>query len=164
MHEAKRVYLGAAASVLLPVLSGGCIDTDTAIFVDATIDSPTVNVEEEALGVTLDGDFQLTLHLGARASGTSEVTYSSFALKTASGTVLVESLPASPSIPSPAEVEPGGTDTLVTFTIDTGTDLLPATLKDQLCAEQVIIAGILEDSLATSSTPVESEPFDVGGC
>lgn len=165
MSQAKSGFMGAAASfVAAAFLNAGCIDTDTAIFVDATIDSPSVDVGDEALGVTLSGDFQLTLHLGARASGPSEVTYGSFALKTASGTVLVESLPASPSIPSPADVEPGGTDTLVTFTIDTGTDLLPATLKDQLCAEQVIIAGILDDSLATTSTPVESEPFDVGGC
>lgn len=166
MHEAKRweIWCAAAPVGLASALLVGCIDTDTAVFVDATIDSPGVEVGDEALGVTLSGEFQLTLHLGARASGPSEVSYASFSLKTASGTVVVESLPVSPSLPSPADVEPGGTDTVVTFTIDTGTDLLPAELKEQLCAEQVVIAGIIEDSLATTGTPVESEPFDVNGC
>lgn len=151
------------SAALFALSVAGCIDTDTAVFVDATLDNPSLAVGEETLGASLNGSFDLTLHLGARASGTSTVTVQSFSLATEDGTVIVESLPVS----SPAgaiTVEPGGTDTVVPFTIDTGSDLLDAAVKDQICAGPVVVTGVIDDSLATSATPVESEPFSASGC
>lgn len=145
------------------LLAAGCIDTDTAVFVDASIDAPSVTVGGGGLGVTLAGSFALDLHLGARASGTSQVTYASFSLKAADDTVLVESLPVAPDRPSPVSVEPGS-DVLVTFTIDTGASTLPVDLKDRICAGQVKISGVIEDSLESESSPIESAPFTAGGC
>ncbi len=154
-----------APFIALVALSvAGCIDTDTAVFVDATIDNPSLTVTEETLGAALGGSFELTLHLGARASGPSSVSYQSFSLAKEDGTVIVESLPVSASQPAPVEVEPGGTDSVVTFTIDTGADLLDAAIKDQICAGSVVVMGVIDDSLATSATPVESEPFSPSGC
>ncbi|NUP09402.1 MAG: hypothetical protein HOW73_25395 [Polyangiaceae bacterium] len=163
MSRFKSASLSAAWLALL-VTGAGCIDTDTAVFVDATIDNAEATVEEEALGIHLTGSFQLTLHLGARASGESSVTFGSFSLIDENDTVVVESLPVVSSEPAPFTVEPGGADTAVTFTIDTGVDLLPAEVKDAICAGPVIVSGIIEDSLATTSTPVESEAFSAAGC
>ncbi len=153
----------ALFSAALVALSTGCIDTDTAVFVDATIDNPSLTVTEETLGTALDGSFELTLHLGARASGPSTVTFQSFSLESEDGTVLVESLPVS-SPDQNAGVEPGGTDTVVTFTISTEDGLLESAVKDQICAGSVVVSGVIQDSLATSTTPVESEPFSPSGC
>lgn len=142
-------------------LTAGCIDTDPAVFVEPAIDSPQLVLTSEALGVSLSGSFQLTLHLGARASGESQVSYGAFALLNDAGDVVIESLPVEASAPSPVTVEPGGADTAVSFDIDSGADLLPAELADQLCGGLVTISAVLEDSLATTSTSVESEPFSV---
>jgi|SRR5687767_1567368 hypothetical protein len=153
----KKAFLVVAA--LLGLVPGaGCVDTDPAVFVDATVGGATLTVQGGGLGVTLSGVFALELHLGARASGPSDVTFSSFSLKAADDTVLVESLPVSPDKPSPVAVEPGS-DVAVTFTIDTGADTLPADLKDRICGGQVKIAGVLEDSLESESSPVESPLF-----
>jgi hypothetical protein len=136
----------------------GCIDTDTAVFVDATVGAASVAVGGSGLQITLTGSFALDLHLGARASGASEVTYTSFSLKAADDTVLVESLLVTPDKPSPVAVEPGS-DVVVTFTIDSGPDSIGQDLKDRTCAGQVKIAGVIEDSLESESSPIESEPF-----
>lgn len=156
-----------AAFIALSVAGGGvagCIDTDTAVFVDATIDNPTLAVTPDTLGFYLAGSYELTLHLGARASGPSSVSYQSFSLASEGGTIIIESLPVTPSAEAPVSVEPGGTDTVVSFTIDTGDDPLASALLDQVCAGPLIITGVIDDSLATSATPVESEPFSPSGC
>jgi len=153
-----------AAFVVVPALFAACIDLDAAVFVDATIDVPTITVAEETLGTTIDGSFLLVLHLGARASGPSDVSFSSFSLKTESGTTLIESLPLSASPPSPVVVEPGGTDTVVELTVDPGADLLASDVYAQICAQPVVISGVVDDSLATSATLVDSAPFQALGC
>jgi hypothetical protein len=145
------------------LLAAGCIDTDTAVFVDASVEAPSLTVGGGGLGVTLQGSFILDLHLGARASGTSQVTYSSFSLKAADDTVLVESLPVTPDKASPVSVEPGST-VAVSFTIDTGSSTLPVDLKDRICAGQVKVSGVVEDSLESESSPVESAAFAPSGC
>lgn len=156
MHKRILVALG--------LLGAGCIDTDTAVFVDATLGTASVTVGGGGLGVTLNGSFALELHLGARASGTSEVTYTSFSLKSAADdAVLVESLPVAPDKPSPVSVDPGS-DVVVTFTIDTGASTLPTDLRDRICAGQVRISGVIEDSLESESSPIESAAFTASGC
>lgn len=146
-------------------LFAACIDTDTAVFVDPSIEAPELAVQASALGASMSGSFDLVLHLGARASGPAEVTYSSFSLKTADGaSVIVESLPVTASVPSPVAVDPGGDDVIVSFTIDTGADLIPQEQLDAICAGQVLVAAVLDDSLATSSTAAQSAPFTASGC
>ena len=146
------------------VLLAGCIDTDAAVFVDATIGAPALTVVPQGgLGFGLQGSYALELHLGARASGTSQVTYTSFSLKGSDGSVVVESLPVAVDKPSPVSVDPGG-DVLVTFTIDTGAATLDPAVKDQICAGQVRIVGVIEDSLESESSPIESSPFSASGC
>ncbi len=153
----KAILVGA-------ILAAGCIDTDPAVFVDASLASPSLAVAGGGLGVTLSGSFRLDLHLGKRASGPSDVTFTSFSLKTADeSAVLVESLPVVPTQASPVEVAPGS-DVTVTFAIDSGADTLPASVKDQICAGQVRISGVIEDSLESQSSPVLSEPFTPTGC
>lgn len=153
-----------ALPLVLATTGVACFDTDPAVFVDATIDAPQLVVGEEVLGISLSGSYLLVLHLGARASGESEVSYGTFSLVAEDGTVMIETLPVTPSAASPVVVDPGGADTAVTFEISTGPDLLPSTIKDQLCAGPVAVSGVVEDSLATTSTPVQSEPFVVLGC
>jgi len=152
---------GSLIAIALSV--AGCIDTDTAVFVDATIDNATLSAEQLPLGTALSGSFELTLHLGARASGPSEVGYLSFSIKSEAGDVIVDNLPVEASQPAPVTVDPGGSDSVVTFTLDTGAEL-GTEVFDQICAGPIIISGVIEDSLATSSTPVESEPFSPSGC
>jgi hypothetical protein len=53
---------------------------------------------------------------------------------------------------------------VVTFTIDTGSSTLPTDVRDRICAGQVKISGVIEDSLESESSPVESEPFSAAGC
>ena len=153
----RHAFLAVAAACLL----AGCIDTDPAVFVEPAIDSPELVLTQEALGVALAGSFQLTLHLGARASGESQVSYASFTLVDDAGDVVIDNLPGTASAPSPVTVEPGGADTTGMFDIDSGPDLLPLELAAQLCGGLVTISAVLEDSLATTSTSVESEPFAV---
>lgn len=154
----------AATVVALVIGTAGCIDTDPAVFVDATIDDPAVEIEASALGVSMTGQFQVRLHLGARASGQSEVTFETFNLLNETGDVIVESLPLTSDAAGAVTVEPGGADTVVQFTLNTGANVLPAEVADAICAGEVSIAGVVNDSLSTTATPVESEPFLVDGC
>ncbi|NUO49447.1 MAG: hypothetical protein HOV80_11380 [Polyangiaceae bacterium] len=154
----NKPFLVALALIASTGPGLGCIDTDTAVFVDATLGAPTLSVTGSGLGASLGGSFALELHLGARASGPSDVTFTSFSLKAADDTVLVESLPVAPDKPSPVEVQPGS-DVAVTFTIDTGSDVIASDVKDRICAGQVKISGVIDDSLESGSSPIESEPF-----
>lgn len=163
-NDGMSSRLVLACFALPSALLCGCVDLDTAVFVDATIDQPTITVAQEALGTAIEGSFLLTLHLGARASGESEVSYSSFSLKTEDGTTVIESLPVSAAPASPVAVEPGGTDTVVQLTVDPGAMLLPADVHAQICAQPVLISAVIDDSLATSATLVDSEPFLAFGC
>ncbi len=158
------VRLAALAWLAATALAVGCVNTDTAVFVDAGIDAPVVNVNQGALGTSVTGSFTVTLHLGARASGPSEVTFGAFAIETADRTaVVVDSLPVTASTSSPVAVDPDS-DVEVDFTIDTGTDPLPQAVVDGLCAGQLVISGVVEDSLATKSTPIVSDAFLPLGC
>lgn len=147
----------APVLVLLPLLSS--CNTDAAVFVDPDVEEPAVTVTKAALGTSLTGTFTLTLHLSARASGPSNVTVGAFSLKKTDGTtVLVDNLPYAADTPNPVAVAEDSTTT-VKITIDSGSKLLDAAVHDALCAGDVILAGVIEDSLLTTSTPVESDPF-----
>lgn len=162
--KAKRLIGTTLAIAGLLTFAGAGCDTDPTIFVDPAIEDPELTVTGNVLGVALDGSFDLTLHLGSRASGESQVTLTSFTLETQDRTVLIESLPIKAVPSGPVTVEPGGDDVVIAVSIDTGADLLPSELLDQICAGQIVIAGVIDDSLATSATPVVSQPFTAAGC
>ena len=146
-------------------LLAGCIDTDAAIFVDPSIESASVSVTDGPLGAALSGGFDVVLHLGARASGASETVFISFAIKSSDESeVIVESLPVTTNTGLPVTVEAGGDDVVVSFDIDQEGDVIDSDLVDALCAGTVVVSVVIDDSLATTSTPVVSEPFEVSGC
>ncbi len=152
---------------LLPALAllTGCIDTDAAIFVDPSIESASVSVTDGPLGAALSGGFDVVLHLGARASGPSETSFVSFAIKSSDESeVIVEGLPVKTSTALPVTVEAGGDDVVVSFDIDQEGDVIDSGLVGALCAGAVVVSVVIDDSLATTSTPVVSEPFAVTGC
>ena len=167
MNSALRrnvLRLAALCVASAAALASGCINTDTAIFVDADIDSPSLGVAQGPLGSSLSGAFSLSLHLGARAAGPSDVTLGTFNIETADrSSVIIDSLPVTADQASPITVEPD-TTVDVAFVIDTGSDPLPKSTIDQICAGNIVISGVVDDSLAASSTPVVSDAFSALGC
>jgi hypothetical protein len=156
--QSSRSRAARAVAIAALAASAGC-NFDTAVFVDPEIETPAVTVGKEALGTSLKGSFTLTLHLGARASGPSQVTLGAFSLKSADQTTAyVENLPIQAS-PAGSIGVAEDSDQTVQITIDTGTGLLPASAHDAICAGQVVVTGVIEDSLATSPTTVASNPF-----
>src|SRR5262249_60696592 len=69
-----RSFIFLASGLLLSALSTACVNTDAAVFVEPHVANPAATVTGGALGVSLTGSFDLTLHLGPRASGASMVT------------------------------------------------------------------------------------------
>lgn len=155
------LLLPAAASLLL-----GCINTDTAVFVDPTIEDPGFTVMSSVLGTGItNGAFDLSLHLGARASGTSMVSLGQFSILDATmKTTIVGALDLASSTHFPVTVEQNST-VVADFTFDTGTSLLNMSMGTELCAsEGVVIGGSIQDSLMDTQTPVYSDVFHPSGC
>jgi hypothetical protein len=142
---------------------GTACNLDPAVFVEPAIESPRLALTGGVLGSSLTGEFTLTLHLGARASGPSEVAFGAFSLVDANGEVVLDGLPVAPSRPSPIAVEPDS-DELVVFTIDSGDEPIDDALATAICAGEIAIRGTLEDSLESGSSPVESDLFAATGC
>lgn len=160
LNLAAPSILAVAVSLGALFVSGsaGC-NLDPAVFVDPDIEEPSFAASKVALGTTISGSFRLTLHLSVRASGPSQVTVGSFQLKKSDGTtVLVDNLPITADKPNPVNVDEDSTTT-VQLTVSSGTKVLDASVRDAVCAGDVVIAGVIEDSLLTTSTPVVSDPF-----
>jgi hypothetical protein len=144
-------------------LLAGCPNTDTAVFVDPTIGTPTLDVGGSVLVTSIKGSFPLDLHLGARASGPSQVSIGQFEIQDAKKTgAIVTPLPLdSGSTQFPVTVEPDS-DVNVTLTFDEETKQETVT---KLCDPAgVIITGTIEDSLQDTATPVESAVVHPTGC
>lgn len=157
-HRLKLAATSALALASSLLSLSGC-NLDPAVFVDPDIEEPSFSAAKVALGTTISGSFKLTLHLSVRASGPSQVTVGAFQLKKTDGTtVLVDNLPITADMASPVNVDEDSTTT-VQITISSGSKVLDASVRDAVCGGDVIIAGVIEDSLLTTSTPVESEPF-----
>ena len=157
-----------SASLALLVLTSaaiGCPNTDAAVFVDAHVEAPALQVESLALGTRVSGSFDLTLHLGARASDTSEVSVESFAvLGAAQTTEILAPLQATTTTTFPVSVEQDSDET-VHFTFDTGNTLLPADDKAAICgAGGLRIKAVIQDSLQGGAVPVISDVFQPSGC
>lgn len=136
-------------------LLAGCPNTDAAVFVDPTIGTPTIEAGSSVLVSSIKGSFPLNLHLGARASGPSQVSIGQFEIQDAKKTgAIVTPLPVdSGSTQFPVTVEPDS-DVAVTLSFDMEAK---ADVVMKLCDPAgVIITGTIEDSLQDTATPVES--------
>jgi hypothetical protein len=149
----------------------GCPNTDAAVFVDASVTSPSLTlgkIPPLVSGIT-SGGFTLDLHLGARASGPSTSTLDAFSVMDSSHTnTLVPSLAVMASgggyATGSTVVEPNS-DNITSFTIPMK-QLMPSDLTALCTAGDVVIAGGVTDSLmgGTTPTPAYSPPFKPTGC
>ncbi len=149
----------------LPLFLASCVNTDAAVFVEPSIEKPTAAVAGSALGVTISGNFNLKLHLGARASGPSEVSLGAFGILDAKQSAEITSIQLGASaIQFPDTVEPD-VDALATFPFDLGSKTLPVDTRAKLCDPAgVIIRGTIQDSLLGGSTPFFSPIVHPTGC
>lgn len=167
MFDLRRSSSPAAALglVALTSMSAACIDTDAAVFVEPTIAAPSAQVTSGLLGVSLTGSFELSLHLGPRASDASRVTLEAFSIQSADETVtILDPLPLAETTERSLTVQPDSTKTMV-LSFDTGTSLLEADVRAELCAPGgVRVKGVIDDALKGGPTPVVSAPFTPAGC
>jgi len=165
------IYPGAVRA-LLP-LSGlllfgpslACVNTDAAVFVDPTLTQAEATVSGGTLGTSVKGSFQLSLHLGPRATGPSQVNPGTFSILDAEqkGSI-VSPLPVVSTTTFPVTVELDS-DVDVAFTFDTGAKPLPADVMPKLCDPAgVVLGGAIEDSLQNHATPFASAVFHPSGC
>jgi hypothetical protein len=153
----KAISVAAAVGGLA---ASGCIDTDAAVFVDATLSAPSATVTSNTLGTSVAGSFALQLHLGPRASGPGTVSAEAFAITNADQSVEIIPLEPAADRALPVTVEPDS-DVGITFNFNTGADLLPAAKRDELCAAGGLrIKAVLRDSLqGGGATPAVSDVF-----
>jgi hypothetical protein len=146
-------------------LSSACVNTDAAVFVEPTVNKPEATVSTSALGVGLKGSFQLSLHLGPRATGSSQVTPESFTILDAGKKAsIVSALPASTEVALPVAVELDS-DVDIPFTFDTGAKPLESGTKAKLCdAAGIVLGGAIKDSLQDHATLFASAVFHPQGC
>lgn len=152
-----------ALLLLAAPLLAGCPNTDAAVFVDPSIESPVVAVTSSVLNTGVAGSFTLKLHLGARASGPSQVNIGQFSIMDASmKTALV----------TPLALDAGSTQLPVTVAQDSDVtvalgfdDLFEKDLAGALCDPAgIVVSGTIEDSLQNTATPVDSAIFHPTGC
>jgi hypothetical protein len=160
----RRILLLCATALLG---STGCgINTDPTIFVDAKVETPTVNVSQKALGTSVTGGFTLSLHLGARAVGPAQVNVQSFQLLSEDQkTVEADSLPLKATGRTlPITIDPD-TDLSVPIEIDLGSELLSKDVGTKLCSFGTArYSGSITDSLRGGTVPVLTDPVPVKGC
>ncbi len=161
-----RIHPLLAPIFALPVALAGCINTDAAVFVEPTIESPAATVKGGALGVTIEGNFTLKLHLGPRASGPSTVKLGAFSILDAKQSAAITSVQiGTTSTQFPATVDLDS-DVTASLPFDLGSKTLPEDPdKARLCDPAgVVIGGTIEDSLLGGSTPFFSSIIHPSGC
>jgi hypothetical protein len=160
-----RMTSALGAALLAMAGATGC-NPDTAVFVEASIDSVTLAAEQSSLSTGVAGNFILSLHLGPRASDASEVDLGLFSITDASrSTTIVPTLgfTAAPSFPVTVDVD---STVDMTITLPAEDNLVEADALTALCAaEGVVVVGAIEDSLAGGGTvDVASDPTTLSGC
>ncbi len=161
--------LQARASSLLAALlalgMAGCINTDAAVFVEASIVDPVVTLQGSPAAMGISGSYTVKLHLGPRASGPSEVGLGAFTIMNASRDktlIDVLKLVAKPSFPVSVAVD---SDTLVSVSMSAEDNIQLVETTDALCqAGDIVISGALDDGLLAATINPVSEPFAPGGC
>lgn len=161
-----RTHASLAVLLASSSLCVGCLsENEEVVFVAPTITAPAAAIAGGALGVSVTGSFSMTLALGPRASGASQVQVGAFAITDANNQAsIVPSLSLTPSVSLPVTVEPDS-EVTVDFTFDLGNKTVPTETQTALCtAAGVRIAGTIVDSLEDAPTPVASATFKPTGC
>jgi hypothetical protein len=152
-------------AVACALCSTGCPNTDAAVFVEPTIEDANANLQVSALSAAIGGTFNLRLHLGPRATDTSEVDLQQFSVTSADRVqTILAPLQAvtTPRFPVPVGVD---SDVVVAVAFDPTDNLLDTSAVAPLCDPAGIdITGTLDDSLRGASVPVASPPFPVQRC
>ena len=162
----KWMRVGWAGIVALGAVGGsGCIDSDTAVFVDGSIDNAGAAVQSSALSAGLGGQFVLNFHLGARASGDSEVSLRSVMLENADRSqTLAPSLKVA-SAPAFPVVVPQGGDAQVQISYAADDNLFETSALGALCDPAGIVVSItFDDALLGATAVTTSQPFVVQNC
>jgi hypothetical protein len=143
----------------------GCIDTDAAVFVEASIESASVAVSSNGFAAGVDGALSLRLHLGPRASGSSEVDDRGFSiLRTGGTTTLVPSLGYVADPPFPVTVAVDST-LLIAVTFAKEDNAFDPTAVAELCDPAgLVLRGVLDDALRGGAISADSEPVTPTGC
>jgi hypothetical protein len=139
----------------------GC--PDTAVFVDASIENGNLAMTQSTLSTGVSGSFDLRLHLGDRASGSSQVDLLGFSIVNGAAE-LVDPVGATtdPAFPVNVAVD---SDVVVRFTLAADDNLVENTMVDALCAAPgAVIRGAVNDALRDGSVDVSSMPIPVSGC
>lgn len=152
--------------VALAALLSGCINTDEAIFVDASLRDANGTIETSSLSTGFSGSFAIDLHLGLRASGPSEVQLGGFSVQNADRTTTIVQVLKTTSQPTfPVLVSPSDDDVTIQVAFGSEDNLLDNTSQEDLCApEGVVIVAALQGSLRGSTISPVSAPFPVSGC
>lgn len=156
----RRFGLALAAALVL----SGCGNKDI-VSLSAHIQNADLSVTQAPLGTTLSGSFVLSLALGNRASGSTQVSLESFSiLSSANQSTLIAPLKVTPQGAAfPLTVGVGDTKN-VKFQLDTA-DTLPAGKQAALCAGPVLIVGTVTDTLGGGkSIDLSSSPVTISGC
>ena len=161
----RPVVLSSVFAATVSCAGLGCINTDAAVFVEAELTKPQIEVLESSLAVGLEGQATLTLHLGPRASGPSEVSLLGISLLAENAqSVLVESI-AVRSEPSFPITLPLDSDRSAVLHIDGPDNSLSTNVKTTLCgASAVMLQVVLDDGLRGATTIATSGPFGLSGC
>jgi len=168
-HGALVRTAGVASLFLL----SSCASKE-AVSISGSIGNVAVTVAEGALVTTMEGHFDVSLELGARASGGTDVTFSEFSLVRASDRTPVlarDKLSVIASTSGPIHLEPGG-KAVVGYQIgDLRNGMVAPAEIDKadyasVCgAGQLVITGTMQDTASgASSTPLSSPPFTPSGC
>jgi len=143
----------------------GCIDTDAAVFVEASISEPATTITTNSLGTYVGGSFQVGFHLGPRASGPSEVALRTFSLMSADQTTEVApslKVTTAPDFPVGVNVD---SDVGVSVTYAEQDNPQPVDAVEQICgAAGIVIVGTFDDSLRGGSITAVSAPYSAAGC
>lgn len=158
----------------LALTAASCASKD-AVAVSGSVGTVQLNVKKTGFVTAVSGHFDVSLELGARAAGPTDVTFTEFSLvRIADGTPVLagERLSVLASLPPPVHLEPGSS-ALVSFEIgDLRNNAVVPMETDQadyasVCgAGELRVVGSINDTTAgtTSTTPLKSAPFLPSGC
>ena len=165
-HAFWELYQGVARIVVRPEGLNAILGAaDSFTSVEAELAKPQIEIRESSLAVALEGQATLTLHLGPRASGPSEVSLLGISLLAENAqSVLVESI-AVRSEPSFPITVPLDSDRSAVLHIDGPDNSLSTNVKTTLCgASAVMLQVVLDDGLRGATTIATSGPFGLSGC
>jgi hypothetical protein len=160
---ARSVGVGALGALL--ALTAGCIDTDPAVFVEATVVDPAVTLTQGTLVSTVAGSFTLALHLGPRAADAAQVSLGVLSLASSDRTTTFVPTLAVHTAPSfPVTVEVDG-DVPIAVSFDAQDNQLETATYDAICAAgSVVITGAFDDSLRGATSLIGSQVITPSGC